>query len=83
MIPGAHLHDRHGRRVVLPPTLDSDRHVEVWVHRGLPGATQPICLLLDPAQAAALADELLLRAYHIRPPVAPDPEPAPTAETGA
>lgn len=49
----------------------------------LPGATQPICLLLDPTQAAALADELLLRAYHIQPPVVPTPEPAPTAETGA
>lgn len=82
MIPGAHIHDTHGRRVVLPPTHHSDHTVELWAHRGTPGATQPICLLLDPAAALALADELWLRARHIQP-HQPTPDPAATAETGA
>lgn len=67
MIPGATICDRHGRRVVLPSTLDSDETVELWVHRGAPGAVQPICLLLTPAQALGLADELRHRARLIRP----------------
>lgn len=67
MIPGAHVTDQHGRRAVLPPTLATDTAVEVWVHRGLPGATQPICLQLDPAAALQLADELRRHAEHIQP----------------
>lgn len=68
MIPGTHVEDEHGRRAVLPPTLPVDTRVEVWTHRGLPGATQPICLLLDPEQALVLALELTRRARLIQSP---------------